>query len=95
MKQPNAIPMKRGLVQGLGVLATIALTMFFVIEISDAASPLMRIAAIMKYAGFGLIFAWPLLKGDDRQTLSARAIVGFCFVLFSVGIVGGVRLGYF
>ncbi len=91
----RAAPKDR-IAQGLGALAVALLTLVTAVEAGEQASLMAQAGVVLKYLGFAVCIAWPLLKGyTRRQTLDTRVVIGLSLVLGGMALHWGVRLGYF
>lgn len=82
--------------QALGVLLVICLAAITVVEAIEQSRWLAQVGVVMKYLGFVLVIAWPLLRGNARrQAFDARVALGLSLVLIGMSLHWGARWGYF
>jgi hypothetical protein len=86
---------KNRLAQRLGFVVAMVLATVTFVEATEQTRALSQFAVMLKYSGFGLCVAWPLLQGQDgKQQFGIRVAVGLGMMLLGVAIHGCVRLGY-
>lgn len=95
MSAPPSTPPKNRLAQGLGMVTVMVLATVTLVEATEQTRGLSLFAVVLKYSGFVLCIAWPLLQGQDgKQQFGMRVAIGLGMILLGVAIHGCVRLGF-